>query len=88
MQTFDFSEALNRIKAGKCVQRAGWNGKGMHVYLEDGYKQSIKAGVFKGQTREYAPAIYMFTAHGVHQPGWQPSQADLFAEDWAEVSGN
>jgi hypothetical protein len=28
-ETFDFGETLKRIKAGKCVQRLGWNGKGM-----------------------------------------------------------
>ena len=88
METFDFGEAIRRIKAGKCVQRAGWNGKGMHVYLEDGYKQPIKAGLFKGQVREYASAIYMFTAQGTHQPGWLASQADMLADDWQEVSGN
>jgi hypothetical protein len=82
---FDFGEAIRRLKAGRMLCREGWNGKGMHIYLEDGFKQPIKAGAFKGQTRDYAPAIYMFTAQGVHQPGWVASQADMLADDWKEV---
>lgn len=88
MSTFDFGEAIKRIKAGKCVQRAGWNGKGMHIYLEPGYVMPIKAGVFRGQSREYEPVIVMLTAQKTHQPGWLASQADILADDWQEVSGN
>jgi hypothetical protein len=32
----DFSEALKVIKAGQCVARAGWNGKGLFVFLVPG----------------------------------------------------
>ena len=31
-----FGEALEAMKAGKKVSRAGWNGKGMYLYLADG----------------------------------------------------
>lgn len=30
---FSFSEALNELKAGSKVAGAGWNGKGMWIYL-------------------------------------------------------
>ena len=30
-----FSEALLALKDGRSVARAGWNGPGMHLYLED-----------------------------------------------------
>ncbi len=88
MDTFDFGEAIKRIKANKCVQRAGWNGKGMHIYLEDARSMLIRGGVFKGKARQYDPVVVMFTAQGTHQPGWLCSQADMLAEDWQEVSGN
>lgn len=85
MDTFDFSEALKRIKAGRCVRRTGWNGKGMRVYLEDSLVWIVPGGVFKGQRRKYDPVIVLFTSAGTHQPGWICSQADLLANDWQEV---
>lgn len=81
----NFGEAIQALKEGKMVQRTGWNGKGMHIYLEDGRTMKIGAGVFKGQTRTIDPVICMFTAHGTHQPGWLASQADMLAEDWQIV---
>mgnify|MGYP006325328893 FL=1 len=48
----NFGEAIEALKKNKMVAREGWNGKGMHIYLEDGYRMPIKAGLFKGQTRE------------------------------------
>jgi hypothetical protein len=87
MDRFDFGEAIRRMKAGACVCRDGWNGKGMHVYLEDGYRMPVKAGIYKGTERHYEPVIVMFTAQGKHQPGWLASQADMLAEDWMVASG-
>lgn len=79
----NFGEALEQLKAGECVKREGWNGANQHVYVEDGYTQKIGDGVFKGQERKYSPVLVLFNAQGIHQPGWAPSQGDLFAEDWA-----
>ena len=81
-----FGDAIEAMKQGKLVQRAGWNGKNMHIYLEDRYSYPIKGGVFKGQTREYEPVICMFTAQGRHQPGWLASQPDILATDWQLVT--
>ncbi len=80
-QTFGW--AIRQMQDGACVQRAGWNGKGMHLYLEDGFAQTITAGAFAGSTRTYEPCIVMFTAQGKHQPGWLASQADMLAADWS-----
>jgi hypothetical protein len=88
MATFDFGEAIKRIKAGKRVQRMGWNGKGMHIYFEDSLHWVAPSGTFKGQECKYEPVIVMFTAQGKHQPGWLASQADILSEDWQEVSAN
>jgi hypothetical protein len=82
---FDFGEAIRKLKAGRIVAREGWNGKGMHIYIEDGYKVNVKGGIFKGSERHYEPTVVMFTAQGRHQPGWLASQADMLAEDWTEV---
>ena len=78
----NFGEAIQALKTNQMVRRVGWNGKGMHIYLEDGYSHTIKAGVFKGEKRVTEPALYLYTAQGTHQPGWTASQADMLAEDW------
>ncbi len=66
-----FGEAIEVIKAGGQVARAGWNGKGMYLYLT----------AFEG----FEPCITMFTAQGLFQPGWLASQADILSEDWVVV---
>ena len=81
----NFGEAVQAMKNGKCVQRAGWNGKNMHIYLEDAFSFPIGDGVYKGQMRRYEPVISMFNAQGKHQPGWLANQADILAEDWQLV---
>lgn len=75
----NFGDALAALKLGQRVQRAGWNGQGMHLYLEDWLEGTL---TFGPDRRRYKPVICMYTAKGEHQPGWLASQADLLAEDW------
>ncbi len=81
----NFGEALQAMKSNQCVRRVGWNGKGMHIYLEDMFRFPIRGGIYAGTERVYEPVICMFTAQGKHQPGWLASQADMLAEDWEVV---
>lgn len=81
-----FGEALQQLKLGKSLARVGWNAKKMHIYLEDGYTETIPAGVFKGEKRVYEPVVTLFNAQGHHQPGWVCSQADMLADDWEIVT--
>lgn len=81
----EFGDAIRALKSGKMVARSGWNGQGMHLYLEDMLSHVVPDGVFKGMKRSYEPCICMFTAQGKHQPGWLASQADMLADDWAVV---
>lgn len=79
----DFGWAIDRLKSGGMVRRAGWNGKGMHLYLEDQLRFTVKATkTTRGVDRQYEPCIVMFTAQQKHQPGWLASQADMLAMDW------
>jgi hypothetical protein len=83
----DFGTALTALKNGHMVRRAGWNGIGMHLYLEDHLYRSMPRADVKGQVtytdhEKYEPCIVMFTAQQKHQPGWLASQADMLAEDW------
>ena len=82
----NFGQAIEAMKSGALVQRGGWNGKGMHVYLEDGNHLPLSSGIEKGTTRKYEPVIVLFTAAGTHQPGWNASTPDVLAEDWQEVA--
>lgn len=81
-----FSEALEKLKEGYCVQREGWNGKGMHIYLEDHFHCLVGKGGGLEHERKYQPVICMYTAQGTHQPGWLASQADMLADDWDVVA--
>jgi Protein of unknown function (DUF2829) len=83
----NFGDAIQAMKDGKMVRRAGWNGKGMHLYLEDGFTMPIRGGVHAGATRTYEPVIVMYTVQQKHQPGWLASQADMLADDWSTVDG-
>jgi hypothetical protein len=78
----DIGQAIEWLKASKSIRRAGWNGRSMHVYLEDSFDWAPSGGVFAGQKRTYAPHLILYTAQGVHQPGWNASTPDLLAQDW------
>jgi len=83
----NFGEALEQLKRENPVRRAGWNGKGMNIYLEDSLRFTVKATkTTRGLDRVYEPVICLFTAQGKHQPGWVPSQADMLADDWELVN--
>ena len=79
----DFSQALLELKAGKRVQRSGWNGKNMWLVLvrKDNYIIT-ELGVNKGA--EILPWIGMKTADNKFVP-WIASQTDLLSVDWQIV---
>ena len=86
----DFSQALLAIKDGKRVARAGWNGKGMFLFLVPGSTFKVSRapllGIYaEGTEVEYHAHIDMKTAQGYVVP-WLASQADLLASDWQEAA--
>ena len=80
-----FGLAVMAMKRGMLVQRAGWNGKGMHVYLEDATSMPFLGGAGRDKPREYRPCMVLYTADGAHQPGWNASTPDVLADDWQIV---
>lgn len=72
----NFGEALEQLKYGYRVARAGWNGKGMWLGLQRPDQRS----------RMTAPYVFLKTADDNCVP-WAPSQTDLMAEDWSKVLG-
>ena len=85
----DFGSALEALKGGFKVQRSGWNGKGMFIYLvpENRYAPTTNAGAeLAGEDGKVAYGAYlaMKTAQGNVVP-WVASQTDLLASDWEMV---
>ena len=80
MTQLNFGQAIEALKQGKNVQREGWNGKGMHIFLEEHFTTLINMGG-RNIERKYEPVICMWTAQQTTQPGWLASQADILAND-------
>lgn len=83
---FNFSAALNFLKEGERVARAGWNGKGMFLFLVPGSTFKVNRapllGIYpEGTEINYHAHIDMKTADGMIVP-WLASQTDLLAGDW------
>lgn len=84
-----FGDALVMLKAGKKVARAGWNGKGMFLFLVAGSTFQVSRppllGIYpEGHTVNYHAHIDMKTADDKVVP-WLASQTDMLAEDWCTV---
>lgn len=96
-----FGLALDALKNGFRIARAGWNGKDMWLALSgplDGRR--IDSGQFwspanrayakeqetvQGRRVNVLPCITMKTADGSILMGWLASQTDMLAEDWSIV---
>ncbi len=95
-----FGLALEALKLGKKVARAGWNGKGMWLSLSGPLEgRVIGADQFWSENnREWArqfggalvlPAITMKTINSSGREailmGWLASQTDMLSDDWEIV---
>ena len=82
-----FGEALVALEAGKRLQRAGWNGKGMFVYLVPANSYPAQTGAAKAHFGENAMVPYnpYFAIKNVDNTvsTWVPSVNDCLANDWA-----
>ena len=89
-----FGHAIEALKLGKRVARAGWNGKGMFLFLlpaSDGiptkviHDPALRAVIeseLGGDTFDALGSIRMFTADKKVLTGWLASQTDMLSEDW------
>lgn len=79
-----FGEAIDELKRGGCVTRAGWNGKGMWLFLVKGDTTAKREGYGFGEMMgepTFRDAIFMRTVDNQLVP-WTASQSDVLAEDW------
>lgn len=81
----DFGYAVECLKRGKKVSRAGWNGKGMWLQLvvADSWDMSSDA-IDNDSPVKKLSWIGMKTADDCFVP-WLASQTDVLAEDWGIV---
>lgn len=86
-----FGTAVEALKQGQRVARAGWNGKGMYLWLlpaaqvkaEWCREPHLKAvAEANGGAIEALGSIRMMTADRKVLTGWLASQTDILAEDW------
>lgn len=85
-QSLSFGDALVMLKAGKRLARAGWNGKGMFVYLVPAASYPVQTGAAKAHFGEGAMVPYnaYLAIKNVNETvsTWVPSVNDCLAEDW------
>ena len=89
-----FGLAIEALKQGSRVTRAGWNGKNMWLSLSgttDGTltpaekfwsRHNFEFAVDNGGAAMVLPSISMKTADNKILMGWLASQSDMLAEDW------
>lgn len=84
-----FGIAIESMKKGLKVARAGWNGKGMFLFLVPGSSFLVNRapllGIYnEGTDVNYQSHIDMKTADDTIVP-WLASQSDMLADDWLIV---
>lgn len=79
----NFGKALEEMKKGKKVKRAGWNGKNQYIELATNVSYKNTSGEIINVNHETMgnKAIAFVGTSGV-QLGWLASQADMLSEDW------
>ena len=85
----NFGLAIEAIKKGEKVARAGWNGKGMFVYYVPAAAYPAQTGVAKQFFGEdalvpYAAYMAIKNVNGTVST-WVPSVNDCLSEDWLVV---
>jgi hypothetical protein len=74
--------AVKHMQNGMSVRRAGWNGKGMFVFLvRDAWRGVCQGMPPMSQDLARSPFVAIKTADNQLVP-WTASQADLLAVDW------
>lgn len=78
-------EAVTAMQNDQLVARAGWNGKGMFLFLNrnEGATTEYEVGgrILEAEEQNW---VAMKTAQGTVVP-WLCSQSDLLADDWEVV---
>jgi len=84
-----FGHAVELMKQGKRVTRAGWNGKGMFAYLVPPASYPVQTGAAKehfgeGSLVPYRAYLALKTVDE-DVATWAPSVSDVLAHDWMTI---
>lgn len=78
----DFGSALDALKDGCRVARAGWNGKGQYIELAENISyQNAHGEIVNSKHKNIGNKAIAFVGTSGVQMGWLASQADMLAED-------
>jgi hypothetical protein len=84
-----FGQAIEAMKAGQKVARAGWNGKGMFAYYVPDNSYPVQTGAAKSHFGEGAMVPYnaYMAIKNVNETvsTWVPSVNDVLSDDWSIV---
>lgn len=84
-----FGQAIEAMKAGQKVARAGWNGKGMFAYYVPANSYAVQTGAAKSHFGEGAMVPYnaYMAIKNVNETvsTWVPSVNDVLSDDWSIV---
>lgn len=82
----NFGQAIEALKEGKRVKRAGWNGKNQYVELATSISYKNANGeIINCEHEAIGNKALAFVGTSGVQMGWLASQADMLAEDWEIV---
>ena len=79
-ETFDFGEAIRRMKKGGCVSRRRW-GYGTYIQIAC----DINYTTLKNTTNNTQNPAIVYVGYRGTEMGWMPRNADMLAEDWYEL---
>lgn len=81
-----FGVAMEAVKGGLKIKRAGWNGKNQYVELATciSYKNA-EGEIVNCEHDAIGNMALAFVGTSGVQLGWLASQADMLAEDWELV---
>ena len=99
IKRMSFGIAIQALKFGLAIRRAGWNGKGLIVFKQvpahiesdtipkmQSLPQSAKALIMKGKGFiDYTSQCLIYNENTGRADSWVPSISDVFAEDWEIV---
>lgn len=92
----DFGNVIRAMKKdpSKRFARAGWDGRGMFIYLTPGsivegenWRGELTPDEAEAGVAKVLPHIDMYSATGERVIGWLASQTDMLTDDWYEVGG-
>jgi Protein of unknown function (DUF2829) len=85
----NFSEALNLLKTGLKLARVNWHSKNMFIFMVAGSsfvvnREPLLSILGENTVVNYNPHIDIKLPNGSIAV-WNPSQVDMFSEDWQIV---